>query len=79
MTDKHAEEGPIIPDVETMAAWAAEEAQNPTPATEDDELKEALRLQQHERKFVQPDGSDHLSDDELWHLLPESIRGASSE
>jgi len=66
------EEG--IPDVATMTAWAKEERRNPTPPSEDDELKEALLLQQHEDKFVVPDPTDHLSDDELWEMMPESIR-----
>jgi hypothetical protein len=74
MTDRHAQEGPNIPDVETMTAWAKEERRNPTPPSEDDELKEALRLQNFADKFVQPDPTDHLSDDELWELMPESIR-----
>ncbi len=25
-------------------------------------------------EFVQPDPTDHLSDDELWEMMPESIR-----
>ncbi len=63
-----------IPDVSTMAAWAEEERRNPTPPSEDDELKEALRLQNFADKFVVPDPTDHLSDDELWERMPESIR-----
>ncbi len=90
MTDRHAIQTPLdlsdwtqaggpdeaggIPDVEQLQAWAREERRNPTPPSEDDELKEALRLQQHEDKFVVPDPTDHLSDDELWELMPESIR-----
>jgi len=73
LTEQTPEEGGI-PDVETMRAWAAEEIRNPTPPSEDDELKEALRLQNFADKFVVPDPTDHLSDDELWEMMPESIR-----
>ena len=72
---RNAEEGPIISDVETMTAWAKEEARNPTPPSEDDELKEALRLQNFQDRFMVPDPTDHLSDAELWELMPESIKG----
>ena len=72
-SEQTPEEGGI-PDVETMTAWAKEERRNPTPPSEDDELKEALRLQNFADKFVVPDPTDHLSDDELWERMPESIR-----
>jgi len=73
LAEQTPEEGGI-PDTEQLQAWAEEEIRNPTPPSEDDELKEALRLQNFADKFVVPDPTDHLSDDELWALMPESIR-----
>jgi hypothetical protein len=71
MTDRHAQEGPNIPDVETMTAWAKEERRNPTPRSEDDDLKAELLRQHHEDHFGVPDPSDDLTDDELFERLPK--------
>lgn len=69
-----SEEESGIPDADTLRRWAEEEDRNPTPPSEDDELKEALRLQNFQDRFVVPDPSDPYTDDELWEQMPESIR-----
>ncbi len=74
MTDRHAQEGPNIPDTEQLRAWAREERRNPAPISPDDELKAELLRQHHEDHFEVPDPSDGLTDDELWARMPESIR-----
>lgn len=58
-------------DAEKLRKMAEEED---IPPTEDEELKEALLLQNFQDRFIVPDPSDNLSDDELWALMPEAIR-----
>lgn len=78
-TPDEGEAAGVMPDAETMERWAEEEARNPTPPSEDDLLKEALRQQNFEDRFVVPDPSDEYTDDQLWEMMPESIRGTASE
>lgn len=69
LTDTPPEEGGL--DNERLRRMAAEPD---APLSADDELKEALLLQNFQDRFIVPDPSDNLSDDELWALMPESIR-----
>jgi hypothetical protein len=56
-------------ELERLARWSEDR-----PPTEDEELKEALRLQQHKEHFEAPDPSDNLTDDQIMGMLPKHYR-----
>ena len=56
-------------ELEKLARWGVDQ-----PPSEDEELKEALRRQQHAEHFEAPDPSDDLSDEEILEMLPKHYR-----
>ncbi len=55
-------------DAERLVRMAEEQD---APPSDEEELKQALRDQQHAEHFLVPDPSDDLTDDELFNLMPK--------